>query len=346
MSEPRPSPVWQLILFRLRALYREPSALFWIFAFPLLTSVALGLAFRSRELSELQVAVVDGPRAQALVEGLDKAEGLKANRMSRAEAEDALRRGRAAVVVVGDELPQLLSDPTQPDARTARLLVTDALERMNGRSDTLKLELKAVSAPGSRYIDFLIPGLLGMGLMSSGIWGIGWALVQMRSGKLLKRLVATPMRRSQFLFSFVVTRSLLALIEIGFFVAFAKLMFDVQVFGSVAAFAFFGLLGSWSFSGLGLLVASRAQNSETASGLMNLVTMPMMGLSGVFFSASNFPGWMQPALKVLPLTALNDGLRAISIDGASIASLGLELGILAAWGLVSYVVALRLFRWQ
>ena len=117
------------------------------------------------------------------------------------------------------------------------------------------------------------------------------------------------------------------------------------MFGSYAAFILFGLAGSLSFSGLSLLVASRAQNAETASGLMNLVTMPMMILSGVFFSASNFPGWMQPLVRVLPLTALNDGLRAILNDGAALSALGPQLAVLAVWGLVPFVLALRIFRW-
>jgi ABC-2 type transport system permease protein len=233
---------------------------------------------------------------------------------------------------------ELLVDPMQSEGRTARVLVERALAGATLRTVEVK-------APGSRYIDFLIPGLLGFGLMSSGVWGLGWALVQMRTGKLLKRLVATPMRRSHFLLSFVLSRSVLALLEVLFFLLFARLAFGVHMFGSYAAFILFGLVGSLSFSGLSLLVASRAQNAETASGLMNLVTMPMMILSGVFFSASNFPGWMQPLVRVLPLTALNDGLRGIMTDGAALSALGPQLAVLAVWGLVPFVLALRIFRW-
>lgn len=339
------SALAELILFRLRALYREPSAMFWIFAFPLLTSLALGLAFRNRELAELGVAVVEAPGAERIASALDAVEGLRAQRASRKEAEELLRTGRVALALVPGNPPELLSDPTQPDGRTAKLLALDGLARMHGRQDTLEIRQTKVTSPGARYIDFLIPGLLGMSLMSSGIWGIGWSLVQMRTGKLLKRLVATPMSRGQFLFSFVATRSLLALVEIAFFAGFARLLFDVRIFGSPLSLVALALLGSLCFSGLGLLVASRAQNSETASGLMNLVTMPMMGLSGVFFSASHFPGWMQPMLKALPLTPLNDGIRAIMIEGAPISRLGPEIAILGIWGALSFVVALRMFRW-
>ncbi|MBI3180872.1 MAG: ABC transporter permease [Myxococcales bacterium] len=340
------SPLWQLVLFRLRALYREPSTLFWIFAFPLLTSIALGVAFRNRDLAELSVAVADGPGAPELAACLEAAEGLRAERLPLEQARERLRVGRAALVVVPGEPPELIGDPTQPDGRTAKLLAVDALERENGRKDTRSYAAHSVNAPGARYIDFLIPGLLGMSLLSSGVWGIGWALVQMRHGKLLKRLAATPMRRGHFLLSFLLTRTALALVEMAFFVGFARLLFDVRVFGSSVELAGFGLLGSICCGGLGLLVASRSRTLEGASGLMNLATMPMMGLSGVFFSAAHFPSWMQPALKALPLTALNDGLRAIMIDGAGLEAIWLEGAILAAWGVLCYAAALKLFRWQ
>jgi ABC-type multidrug transport system permease subunit len=340
-----PSPLWELFLMRVRTLIREPSALFWVFAFPLLTSLALGIAFRNRELSRLQVSVADGPDADAVARQLDAVPGLAAERRPLGEAREELRRGRVALVLVPGPTPELVVDPTQPDGRTAKLITVDALERMHGRADTLHPVEHESTAPGSRYIDFLIPGLLGFGLMSSGLWGVGWALVQMRSGRLLKRFVATPMRRSDFLLSFVLSRALWAVAEIAFYVGFARLLFGVRVFGSVVGLGLFALAGALCFAGLSLAVSCRAQNSETASGLMNLVSMPMVVLSGVFFSASHFPAWTQPAIKLLPLTALNDGLRAIMIDGASIAALGSQALVLLVWGLASFGFALRFFRW-
>lgn len=339
-------PLFELIVFRIKALYREPSALFWVFVFPLLTSVALGIAFRNRDLAELQVAVADGPDAEQIAKALDEVKGIATERVPLAEAKEHLRRGRVALVLVPGDSPEVFIDPTQPDGRTAKLMVLDGLERLRGRQDVVHATESTITAPGSRYIDFLIPGLLGFGLMSSGIWGVGWALVQMRTGKLLKRLVGTPMRRSHLFLSFMLSRLLMTVIEIAFFIAYARLLFDVRVFGSVPALFFFGLLGSVSFGGLAILVASRARNSETASGLMNLATMPMLVLSGVFFSATNFPAWLQPAIKLLPLTALNDGLRALMIDGTSIFALIPQIAVLAGWGLVSFVIALRVFRWN
>jgi ABC-2 type transport system permease protein len=339
-------PLWQLLLMRLRALWREPSALFWIFVFPMLISIALGLAFRNQSLSTLSVAVVDGPSGARVLPALAAAHGLETQRLGLPEARRALATGKVALVVVAEEPPRLLVDPGVPEGRTARLLAVDALQRMEGRTDAVLLPEEHVTTPGGRYIDFLIPGLLGFGLMSSSVWGIGWGLVQMRMGKLLKRLVATPMRRVDLLASFILSRLLLALIETAFFLIFARLLFSVRVQGSLLAFFLVAAAGALSFGGLGLLVASRSQNSETANGLMNLVTLPMTVLSGVFFAASHFPPWMQPLVKALPLTAVIDGLRRISSDGASVASLGGPFLVLALWGGVSFALALRLFRWS
>jgi ABC-2 type transport system permease protein len=261
------------------------------------------------------------------------------------EAREALRRGRVALAVVPEVTPRILLDPTQPDARSAKLLVVDALQRAAGRTDPRPLAEERVTVPGTRYIDFLVPGLLGFGLMSSSIWGLGWVIVQMRMGKLLRRLAATPMRKVDFLLAFATGRLILALLEVLFFLGFARLIFDVRVAGNPLTFVLWGLLGALSFGGLSALVASRAQSSETASGLMNLVTLPMTVVSGVFFSASHFPGWLQPVLRALPLTALIDGLRAISIEGAGLAALLGPALILGVWGAGSFALALRLFRW-
>jgi len=339
------NPFWQLLLMRLRTFTREPSATFWVFGFPLLMSVALGLAFRNQAGTRLSVAVADGPERAAVVAALGTSEGLSPTELTLEEAREALRRGKVALVIVPGPTPRLLLDPTQPDARTARLLAVDALQRAAGRTDPLPLVEERVTVPGTRYIDFLVPGLLGFGLMSSSIWGIGWAIVQMRMGKLLRRLAATPMRKLDFLLAFATARLLLALLEVLFFLGFARLIFDVRVAGNPVTFVVWGLLGALTFGGLSALVASRAQSSETASGLMNLVTLPMTVVSGVFFSSSHFPGWLQPILRALPLTALIDGLRAISIDGAGVAALALPAGVLLVWGAGSFGLALRLFRW-
>lgn len=339
-------PLGQLFLMRLRALWREPSAIFWVFIFPMLLSIVLGLAFRNPGLRKLNVAVVEGQGGAAVLQALSATPGLQTQVLPLPEARQALSRGKVALVVVAGPPPSLLVDPLVPEGRTAQLLAVDTLQRLAGRTDAVVLPEEHVSTPGRRYIDFLIPGLLGFGLMSSSVWGLGWGLVQMRTGKLLKRLVATPMRKADLLASFILSRLLIALVETAFFLTFARVIFDVRVAGSLPAFLLVAAAGALSFGGLGLLVASRAQNSETAGGLMNLATLPMMVLSGVFFSASLFPGWMQPLVKALPLTAVIDALRAISIDGTSVFTLGGPLLVLLVWGAGTFVLALRLFRWS
>jgi ABC transporter DrrB family efflux protein len=201
------------------------------------------------------------------------------------------------------------------------------------------------SQPGARYIDFLVPGLLGMNLMNSGMWGIGFAIVEMRQRKLLKRFVASPMRRTDFLLAMGSSRLVLMLIEVVLLLGFGVLVFHMRVEGSLLAILLIGALGAVSFGGIGLLTASRAQKIETVSGLINLVMMPMWIFSGVFFSYERFPQIVQPAIKALPLTALNDALRAIILQGETLSSQAGRIIILAVWGGLSFVLALRWFRW-
>lgn len=346
----REHPLYQLSLARMREFFREPEAIFWVFGFPVVLAFALGIAFRNRGPGELRVAVVRGAGDSAVAAVLDRAPGLRAAVLDAEQARLELRTGRVALAVmpaVGAAGPLVYRyDSTRTESRLARLAVDDALQRARGRTDPAVVRDERVTEPGSRYIDFLIPGLLGMNLMGSGLWGVGFAVVQARTKKLLKRLMATPMRRSHYLLSFVLSRLMFLVLEVGALVGFGWLMFDVGVRGSFLTLAFVTVLGSLSFSGLGMLIASRARTVEGVSGLMNLVMLPMWILSGTFFSYARFPDAMQPFVKALPLTALNDTLRAIMIDGAPLTHLGGLLAIVVGWGLVSFVIALKIFRWR
>jgi ABC-type multidrug transport system permease subunit len=334
------------VLLRFRWLFREPGTLFFIFLFPLLITTALGIAFQNKGPPQLSIAVVEGPGVDSLVAGLNAAEALHAIRCSATEGESLLRRGRAAVMLVPGTPPELLVDPSQPDSLSARLMVVDALERMNGRKDTMEIKQGRTTAPGARYVDFLVPGLMAYGLMNSAIWGFSFTIVRMREGKLLKRLATTPMSRVHFLLSFLVSRVGLALLEIGLITTAARLFFGIHVEGSLFTVVGFGVGGALAFTALSFLAASRASNIDTATGVVNLIAMPMTLLSGVFFPASRFPDAIQPLINALPLTALINGLRAIILDGASAASLGTESAILFAWGLGSFLLAIKFFRWS
>ncbi len=342
----RDHPLVQLTLARMREFYREPEAIFWVFGFPIVLAFALGIAFRNRGPGELRVAVLRGAGDSALAAALDRAPGLTAAVLDSGDARLQLRTGRVALAVAPGDPIVYRYDSTRTESRLARLEVDEAVQRARGRADPAIVRDERVTEPGSRYIDFLIPGLLGMNLMGSGLWGVGFSVVQARTKKLLKRFMATPMRKSHYLMSFVLSRLVFLLLEIAALVGFGWLMFRVGVRGSLGSLALITVLGALSFAGLGMLVASRARTIEAVSGLMNLVMLPMWILSGTFFSYARFPDAMQPFVKALPLTALNDALRAVMIDGTPLAQLGLPLAIVVGWGLASFAVALQIFRWR
>ena len=356
-SQPPPvitNPRWlgyaRLLQMRMLELWREPEVIFWVFVFPLLLALGLGIAFRNKPPDVTPVAVVAGPKADELVQLLQRSPqhaAIRPDVLSSAAALDGFRLGKYSVVVSMDDAGvHYRYDPARPESVLARAQVDDALEDAAGRKNPLPTSSTGSSEPGARYIDFLIPGLLGMNLMNSGMWGIGFALVEMRQRKLLKRFVATPMRRSDFLLALTSSRLVLMLIEVALLLVFGVLVFHVRVEGSVLAILLIGALGAVSFGGIGLLTASRAQKIESVSGLINLVMMPMWIFSGVFFSYERFPKMFLPAIRALPLTALNDALRAIILQGDSLASQISRIAVLVIWGGVSFVLALRWFRWS
>jgi ABC-type multidrug transport system permease subunit len=252
----------------------------------------------------------------------------------------------ALVVIVRGDRVEYRYDDTRPESRTARLLVDDALQQAHGRQNPVAVSDALVRERGGRYIDFLVPGLLGMNLMGSGIWGIGFAIVDARRKRLLKRLVATPMSRPQYLASFILSRLTMLILEVVLLLGFAVMVFGVPVRGSFPVLALVCLLSALAFAAIGLLIASRARTVEGVSGLMNLVMLPMWIFSGVFFSASRFPAAIQPAVQALPLTAVNEALRGTMLRGQGLGQLWPELAIVGAWLIVSFGLALRLFRWQ
>jgi ABC-2 type transport system permease protein len=340
-------PLVQLTLVRIREFLREPEAVFWTFFFPIILAVALGIAFRSGGEGTVPVAVQAGAGAEAVFNVLRASGRTEAELLPAAEANDALRRGDVALVVSADTAGlRYLYDPTRADSRTARLIVDDVLQRAAGRSDPQIVADVLVTEHGSRYIDFLIPGLLGLNLLSTGLWGVGYTVVRMRSDRLLKRFATTPVRRSDFLLSFMLGRLLFLALELPVVVGFAMLAFDVPLRGSLGTLGLAAVIGAFSFTGLGLLVASRTRSTEGVQGLMNLVAVPMWILSGVFFSARHFPDVMQPLIQMLPLTAMNNALRAVMLDGASLLAISGSLAIVLLWGAASLAVAVAVFRWR
>jgi ABC-type multidrug transport system permease subunit len=341
--------LWQLISVRFKEYTREPEALFWSFGFPILLAIGLGIAFRSKPADILHVAVVNnGPRATPLADAIRRDKGLAVEQLAPDSAATALRTGRVAIVVSPDAVDGVRYeyDDTRPDARIAKLMVNDAVQRGAGRGDVLPIAERKVRERGSRYIDFVVPGLLGMTIMGGGIWGLGYSIVDQRRKNLLKRLVATPMSRAQYLASYVISRFVMLTVEVGVLLGFAAVLFDVPMRGSLLTVALIVVVSALSFGGIGLLIASRSKTIEGVSGLMNLSMLPMWVLSGVFFSSENFPAAVQPLIKALPLTATNDALRASMLRGVALPGLLPQLGVLTAWMLVCFGIALKIFRWR
>jgi hypothetical protein len=336
-----------LCLARFREFYRESEVVFWSFAFPIMLSVGLGIAFRNRPAETLRVAVVEGPQAARAAEVLGRTPLLTAAVMEEAAVTRALSLGRVELGVVAraDGTVEYRLDPSRAESAIARARADDALQRAAGRTDPLKGTVAEVREPGGRYIDFLIPGIVGMNIMSGGLWGVGFNLVDMRIKRLLKRLVAAPMRRPDFLAAHLAMRLVFMVIEVSFVLGFGHLAFGVPVRGGMGAVFAVGALGALCFGGIGLLVGSRARRIETVTGLMNVVMMPMFVLSGIFFSADRFPQVLQPLIRVLPLTALNDALRAVVLEGTPLAALAVPLAVLALWTAASFAAGLKLFRW-
>jgi ABC-2 type transport system permease protein len=348
MSRLETSSLYQLTVTRLKLTLREPEAIFWIFVFPILLAIGLGIAFRNRPADLLPV----GATTEQLTQALAADSGLKATQMDESAGVHALAVGTIVLLaeqtghgVAGDEVVYRY-DNTNPDARTARMIADRAIEVAAGRKDVVTATNELVHEKGSRYIDFVVPGLLGMNLMGSAMWGLGFSIVDGRQKKLLKRMVASPMPRWQYLMGYLLSRLLMLAVEVVVFLGFAKLVFGVPFRGPLWQLGLLCLLVSMVFSALGLLTASRARTMEAVSGLMNLVMLPMWILSGVFFSASRFPAIVQPLVRALPLTAAIDAIRGNMLQGVQLGQLTVQVGILLAWFAVPFVVALRVFRWK
>ncbi len=339
-------PLGELILCRFREFAREPEVVFWVFGFPLLLAMGLGIAFRNQPQEKIYVGVLENPEAAAIVEKLKRNPAIQGEIVSPEAAEKALRIGRLALVLASGSSVEYRYDPTRPDSLLARSLVDAALQKAAGRQDPVEVNDKQITQPGARYIDFLIPGLLGMNLMGGGMWGIGFVIVDMRSKKLLKRMIATPMRKSDFMLAMFVSRMVFMIAEVLILLIFGRLAFGMIIQGSLASIVTVAFVGCMSFAGIGLLVSSRARKIETVSGLMNLVMLPMYVLSGIFFSAERFPHAVQPFIQALPLTALNNALRSVILEGSHLTSQGGAIATMGVWGIIGYLLALRWFRWN
>lgn len=343
-------PILAITIARLREFVRRPEAVFWVYFFPVLMVVVLGVAFRNKPVEVFQVDIVNGPKSKMISAWLDSDEQLKTSIVSREEAIERLRLSKTTLMIsaINGEVDNIeyQYDPVRPGSVASRNLADQRLQTALGRQDVIESNDVTFSEPGNSYVDFLVPGLLAMGLMGGGLWGVGYAIVDMRIRKLLKRLMATPMRRTHFLIAMMTSRLVFMIPQIILLIVFSYFLFGVKVHGNWFSILLIIILGAIEFAAIGLLVASRANTMETASGLMNLVMLPMWTLSGIFFSYERFPEIVQPVIKVLPLTPVIDALRALMMDGKSIGTLTGEIAVIGAWSVIPFTIALAIFRWN
>ncbi len=339
-------PVIELTLTRIREFVREPEALFWTFLFPIVMSIVMAFAFPSRTAQPVPVGITAGGDAASVRQALANSPGVRLKDIPAGQEQRALREGEVHVIVVATNPPTYRFDAARAESHTARLVVDDALKRAAGRVDPWVAREESVQVPGSRYVDWLIPGLVAMGIMSNGMWGVAFSIVQARMRKLLKRMIASPMQKREYLFAHLLARLLFLAPEVGVPLGFGVLAFGMPINGSLGAIVAVTLTGSLAFSAFGLLLATRARTFEAVSGLMNMAMLPMWLLSGVFFSSANFPRAVQPFIQALPLTALVDALRAVVLEGAHLPAVSRQLLVLAGWTIIPFALALRLFRWR
>jgi ABC-2 type transport system permease protein len=358
------NPLFQLYLTRLRDFYRQPARIFWVYGFPTLLAIVLGLAFQNRPPAPIQVDLVQGPGASTIKAAIaahnaalerERATGrarldvpaVVVREVDQSEARKRLNTGKTPLVIepLNSESWAYHYDPTRPEATAARQAVDDILQRAAGRTDPRATRDVYVTEPGSRYIDFFIPGLIGLNAMGGGLWGIGFLLVNFRIQKLLKRFVATPMPRRDFLLAILGARLTFLIPDLTVLLLLGTLMFHMPVRGSLALVILVDVVGALAFAGIGLLVACRASTTEAVQGLMNLVMIPMWLFSGVFFSSERFPNAAQPFIQALPLTQMVGALRRVLLEGAGLLDVSPALAILAAWSVVTFSLALRFFRW-
>jgi ABC-2 type transport system permease protein len=339
-------PLIELSLARLREFVREPEALFWSFVFPIVMSVAMAIAFPSRGSQPVRVGVPPGAASDMLRHTLASNSGIVVREVPADQELRQLREGDVHVIVRPGHPPTYRFDPDREESHIARLVVDDVLKRAGGRDDPWKAHEDAVAIPGSRYVDWLIPGIVALGIMSNSMWSIGFMTVQMRLRKLLKRLAASPMKKREFLLAQLLARLLFLGPEVAVPLVFGVLAFSMPVRGSVLAIVAVALSGAVAFGSIGLLIGSRVRTIEAVSGLMNLSMVPMWVLSGVFFSSSNFPAVIQPLIRALPLTALVNAMRGVVLEGATLGGIRFELATLAAWAFVSFSIGLRIFKWR
>jgi len=373
----RLNQLWLLTLSLFRELIREPGVLFWGIVFPILMSAGLGMAFTKKADVLRKVAVIreasstvrdssavynflDNNCERNPVNGKEdynwkleiKNEKLGTSvflfyELTWDDAMTLLKRGTINLILTGnDGHAQYHFDPLNSDAELTYLKLSNAIGSGNVIPEVKTAEIRPLTIKGTRYIDFLVPGLITMGVMMSAMWGISYGIIEKRSKKLLRRLVATPMKKSHFLIALITVRVVMNFIEALVLLLFALIAFHITIQGSISAMILLFIAGNIAFAGIAVFVSCHTSNTEVGNGLINAIVMPMMVLSGIFFSYHNFPDWSIPVINKLPLTILTDGIRSIFNEGAGYPQVALPVMILTATGVIFFLAGLKIFKWH
>ncbi|MBL6950209.1 MAG: ABC transporter permease [Bacteroidales bacterium] len=342
--------LFQLTLGNFKEKIREPAVIFWGIVFPILMSLGLGIAFTRKADTFRHVALISSDTGSYSITLEDDKLGdteFRFKMMDWDEAMVQLKRGHVNVIIEQkDSVFNYHFDPMNPDAQLTYLKLSPLMGKEELPEQNSMVEINPLTVGGTRYIDFLVPGLITMGIMFSCLWGVTYNIIEARSKKLLRRMVATPMKKSNYLIALITVRIVMNIIEAGLLFLFVWLVFDITIQGSLPALFIIFLAGNIAFAGLGIFLASHTSKTEIGNAFINIVSMPMMVLSGIFFSYHNFPDWIIPFIKPLPLTTLTDGIRAIFIEGAGFAQTAIPSLILTVTGVVFFTVGLKIFKWH
>lgn len=350
MASSRVSRIAELTKGRWREFRREPSAFFFVLFMPILWMAILGFAFSSSAPERYGVGWLKSPErtitAGAALAALRADPRLSVTEGTMDELLPYLKRGDLQLITaMPDAEAEYSFDPVNRVSGHARAYVDGVIQRAAGRRDPVVTQDQPMTITGTRYIDFLVPGLMALSIMTSSLFGTGMLIVSNRRENLLKRYLATPMRPVEYIISHLFGRSFILAMEVVTILFASFAMFRFQVAGSYLSLAVFAVLGAGSFTTLAILCGSRTANPATMNGMTNLISIPMMLVSGVWFSRANFPEWISEAARFLPLSALVDGLRRIALEGASLGSLTHEIAVLTAYLLAATIAASRTFKW-
>lgn len=337
---------------RWREFCREPSAMFFVILMPIVWMILLGVMFSSSKTEHYRIGLAlanftESSQSKVVSLALEADHSLTVLTDSLSVLKNQLKRNNIALIVnkIDENGVQFIFDPSNPQSIQAKRLVSDRIQTALGRQDVIAISDQPQSMPGGRYVDFLIPGLLALSLLTTSLFGTGMTIVANRRENLLKRYCVTPMKFSDYILSHIIGRYLIAVVETITILSAGFVLFDFHIYGSKFDFFLLILLGTGAFTAIGILAGSKTKNTSAYNGMVNLLSLPMMLLAGVWFSKTYFPSWLADIAQYLPLTALVDALRSIALEGATLGSVSFEILVLLGYGIASAVTAGKIFRW-